>query len=350
MRMSAEDRARAADVRSVAEDSSWLPDIAAAHVDAFNALARIRIAFRLPLAALNVSVQPTQDSRALTEPVELPFLIGASAGRLMIPSGALDELAPALGVRAKMATLTPLQRNILLEEALSFYLDALENLVGEPLRLGSHDRATGCPIELSWMIELGGLPHYAQLHLSAGAAFKIGRAFARPTSPLNRITAELVQPIRLCAGTQQLSAGELESLQVGDIVMCQQSQTNEPFALISNHMIASLRRSDAGYVLISGWRNLKTSWEHSFMAKQETSSDELGPLADLPVQLVFEIGRAEFPLKEVAKMGEGTVLHASPNLSSPVNIMANGRLVGKGELIRIGEGLGVRIVRLSTDG
>ncbi|CCE99424.1 Flagellar motor switch phosphatase fliY fragment (plasmid) [Sinorhizobium fredii HH103] len=49
-------------------------------------------------------------------------------------------------------------------------------------------------------------------------------------------------------------------------------------------------------------------------------------------------------------MGEGTVLHASPSLSSPVSILANGRLVGKGELIRIGEGLGVRVVRLSTDG
>jgi type III secretion protein Q len=351
MRMSTETRARAAEVRSLAEDSSWLPEVAAAHVDALNMLTRIRVAFRLPLATANISVRPADDRRALTEPVELAFFIGALAGRLMVPAAALDELAPGLGVRAKIATLTPLQRDILFEEALSVHLEALENLIGEPVRLGSHGMPEDYPFKVWWTIDFGDLPHYAELHLSTGAARKIGRAFDRPTSCLNGITAELVQSIELCAGTQRLGAGEFESLQVGDIVMCEQSPTNEPFALISNHMIASLRRSDAGFVLTSGWQTLKTSWEHSLMTNHETpSSEELEPLADLPVQLVFEIGRAEFPLKEIAKMGEGTVLHASPSLSSPVNIMANGRLVGKGELIRVGEGLGVRIVRLSTDG
>ncbi|MDX0001145.1 YscQ/HrcQ family type III secretion apparatus protein [Sinorhizobium meliloti] len=349
MRMTAESHAEAAEVRSLAQDPSWLPEVAAAHVDAFNMLTRIRVAFPLPVSTVNVSVRPAQDRRPLTEPVELTFFIGASAGRLMIPAVALDELAPALGVRAKISTLTPAQRNILLEETLSHHLKTLENLVGEPVRLGSLEIPTDNPINLSWMMEFGGLPHYAELQLSTGAALKIGRAFDRPTNALNRFTEELVQPIRLCAGTQQLSAGVFESLQVGDVVMCEQPHT-EPFALVANHMIASLARSDAGYILTSGWRNLITSWEHSFMAKQDASFEEPEPLTDLPVQLVFEIGRAEFPLKEIAKMGEGTVLHASPSLSSPVNIMANGRLVGKGELIRIGEGLGVRIVRLSNDG
>ncbi|ASY65882.1 putative translocation protein involved in type-III secretion process (plasmid) [Sinorhizobium sojae CCBAU 05684] len=327
-----------------------MPEVPAAHVDAFNLLARIRVAFRLALATANVSIQPSDDRRALAEPVELAFFIGASKGRLMIPAAALDELAPGLGVRAKIATLTSLQRNLLLEEALALYLEVLENRVGEPVGLGSHEMPADHPITLSWMIELGGLPHYAELQLSTGAALKIGRAFDQPTPCLNGFAAELVHPVQLCVGAQRLSAGELESLEAGDIVLCEQSPTDDPFALISNHMIASLRRGDEGYVLTSGWQLLRSSWEHSFMANQEIPSEELEPLTDLPVQLVFEIGRAEFPLKEIAKMGKGTVLHARPSLSCAVNIMANGRLVGKGELIRVGEGLGVRIVRLSTDG
>ncbi|WP_087004684.1 FliM/FliN family flagellar motor switch protein [Rhizobium sullae] len=350
MSISTQTRAGAQEVRTLAEDPSCLPEVAAAHVDALNMLARIRMAFRLSLATATIVIRPEDSTRSLTEPVELAFFIGASAGRFMIPAAALDELAPGLGVRGRIAALSPLQRNILIEEALASHLAELEDRIGEPVRTGPPDAAGECPIKLCWTIDCGSLPHHAELHLSAAAALKIGKALGGRASGLGALTANLVQPIQLCAGIQHLTTGEYESLGVGDIVMCEQSNGEEPFALIGNHLIASLRRGDSGLVFTSTWRDLRASWEHSAMSKKDTPpSDQLETLADLPVQLVFEIGRAEFPLKEIARMGEGTVLHTSPSLSTPVNIMANGRLVGKGELIRIGEGLGVRVVRLSTD-
>lgn len=67
---------------------------------------------------------------------------------------------------------------------------------------------------------------------------------------------------------------------------------------------------------------------------------------DLPVELVFEIGRCELPLSEIRKLGEGSVLPAAASTTNAVNILANGRLVGSGELVKIGAGLGVRVVRL----
>ncbi|PKA43862.1 YscQ/HrcQ family type III secretion apparatus protein [Rhizobium sullae] len=351
MSISTQTRAGAQEVRILAEDPSCLPEVAAAHVDALNVLAGIRVAFRLSLATATIVIRPEDGTQSLVEPVELAFVIGASAGRFMIPAAALDELAPDLGVRGRIAALSPLQRNILIEEALASNLAELEDRIGEPVRLGPPDGAGECPIKLCWTIDCGSLPHHAELHLDAAAALKIGNALDEPGSALGALTANLVQPIHLCAGIQHLTIGEYESLRAGDIVMCQQFNSEEPFALIGNHLIASLRRGDSGLVLTSTWQDLRASWEHSAMSKQDTPpSDKLETLADLPVQLVFEIGRAEFPLKEIARMGEGTVIHTSPSLSSPVNIMANGRLVGKGELIRIGEGLGVRVVRLSTDG
>ncbi|MBB4277868.1 type III secretion system cytoplasmic ring protein SctQ [Rhizobium mongolense] len=351
MSISPQTRAGAQEVRTLAEDPSWLPEVAAAHVDALNMLARIRVAFQLSLATATIVIRPEGGTRSLAEPVELAFFIGASAGRFMIPAAALDELAPGLGVYGRIAALSPLQRNILIEEALASHLAELEDRIGEPVRPGPPDAAGECPVKLCWTIDCSGLPHHAELHLSAAAALKIGNALGKPANDLGALTTNLVQPIHLCAGIQYLTTGEYESLRVGDIVMCEQSNAEEPFALIGNHLIASLRRGDSGLVLTSTWRDLRASWEHSAMSKQDTPpSGHLETLADLPVQLVFEIGRAEFPLKEIARMGEGTVLHTSPSLSTPVNIMANGRLVGKGELIRIGEGLGVRVVRLSTDG
>ncbi|PDT81128.1 type III secretion system cytoplasmic ring protein SctQ [Sinorhizobium sp. BJ1] len=339
----------APDIRSLTEDPSWLPEVAAAQIDLANMLLSIRGAFRLSLPSVHIDLEPGNGMRRVMDPVQLAFLIGASPGRWLIPASALDRLSAHLGVRGSLVNFTALQRNILLEEALAPVLEELEKRIGEPLRLEPPDEAADYAIKLPWTIDSGDFPLPAELHLSAAAASKIGKAFGTRTSFLNEFTDNLVQPIQLRAGGQQLTLREFKSLRPGDIVMCEQA--DEPFAVLGNHLIAPLRRSEAGLAFASGWQPLKTSWEFSAMSKQETpSSEELEPLADLPIELVFEIGRAEFPLKEIARMGEGTVLQASPSLSSPVNILANGRLVGKGELIRIGEGLGVRVVRLSTDG
>ncbi|WP_018238586.1 type III secretion system cytoplasmic ring protein SctQ [Ensifer sp. BR816] len=344
-------RIGAAELRPPAEDAAWLPEVNAAHVDLLNLLVGIRAPFRLSLAPVGLSFEPGGRTGRLAEPVELAFRIGTSPGRWLVPAAALDGLSAALGVHGSIAGLTALQRSILLEETLAASLEALEKRLGEPLRLGPPDATPDYPIMLCWTIDGGDLPLPAELHLSAAAALKLGRAFDPRAGLLNAFTGDLVQPVQIRAGTQQLSLGELQSLRPGDVVMCEQSHADEPVAVLGNHLIAALNRSEAGLVFATGWQALKPSWESSAMSKQETqSSEELEPLADLPVELVFEIGRAEFPLKEIARMGEGTVLHASPSLSSPVNILANGRLVGKGELIRIGEGLGVRVVRLSTDG
>ncbi|APG93794.1 type III secretion system cytoplasmic ring protein SctQ [Sinorhizobium americanum] len=344
-------RISATELRPPAEDASWLPEVNAAHVDLTNLLVGTRAPFRLSLPPNEIGFEPGESTGSLAEPVELAFRIGTSPGRWLVPAAALDAISAAIGVRGRIADLTALQRNILLEVTLAPSLEALEKRLGEPLRLGPPDSTPDFPIKLCWTIDGSEVPLPAELHLSAAAALKLGEAFDTRAGLLNAVTGNLVQPVQIRAGTQQLSLTELASLRPGDVVMCEQSHACDPIAVLGNHLIAALRRSEAGLVFATGWQVLKPSWESSAMSKQETpSSEELEPLADLPVELVFEIGRAEFPLKELARMGEGTVLHASPSLSSPVNILANGRLVGKGELIRIGEGLGVRVVRLSTDG
>ncbi|UTV41887.1 type III secretion system cytoplasmic ring protein SctQ (plasmid) [Ensifer adhaerens] len=343
--------AGAPNIHSLSEDGLGLSELAAVHVEPTNLLTSVRAAFRLPLPSSDITFEPRNDKQRVTDPIEVAFAIGASPGRWLVPAAALEGLSAALEIQTSLSSFNSLQRDILLEGALAVPLEEVEKRVGEPLSLGTMEEAEDFPIKLLWMIDCGKVPLPAELQLSAEAAMKIGRAFDNEISALNAFTDNLVQPIQIRAGTQQLTVREFESLRPGDIVLCEQYHTDEPLAVLSNHLTAPLRRNESGLVLTSGWQALRTSWEISVMSKQEMSpSEELEPLADLPIELVFEVGRAEFTLKEIARMGEGTVLHANPSLSSPVNIIANRRLVGKGELIRIGEGLGVRVVRLLTDG
>ena len=70
-------------------------------------------------------------------------------------------------------------------------------------------------------------------------------------------------------------------------------------------------------------------------------------LDDLPVRLVFEAGRVELSLGELQRLAPGALVPLSRPLDEPLDIMANGRRLGRGTLVQIGESLGVRIVSIA---
>lgn len=70
-------------------------------------------------------------------------------------------------------------------------------------------------------------------------------------------------------------------------------------------------------------------------------------LDDLPVRLVFEVGRVELSLGELQRLAPGALVPLGRPLEEPLDIMANGRRLGRGTLVQIGESLGVRIVSLA---
>jgi len=70
-------------------------------------------------------------------------------------------------------------------------------------------------------------------------------------------------------------------------------------------------------------------------------------LDDLPVRLVFEVGRVELSLGELQRLAPGALVPLARPLDEPLDIMANGRRLGRGTLVQIGESLGVRIVSIA---
>ncbi|MDX8461280.1 type III secretion system cytoplasmic ring protein SctQ [Mesorhizobium humile] len=66
-------------------------------------------------------------------------------------------------------------------------------------------------------------------------------------------------------------------------------------------------------------------------------------LDDIEITLVFECGRWLMPLGELRSAGEGHIFELGRPVDGPIDIVANGRRIGRGDIVRIGDELGIRL-------
>lgn len=66
-------------------------------------------------------------------------------------------------------------------------------------------------------------------------------------------------------------------------------------------------------------------------------------LLDVPLQVTVELGRTRRPIKDVLALGPGSVLELDKLAGEPVDVLVNGQLVARGEVVVIDENFGVRI-------
>jgi len=72
----------------------------------------------------------------------------------------------------------------------------------------------------------------------------------------------------------------------------------------------------------------------------------LGLLSDVELELTVELGQSRRSLREILAMGPGSVLELDRHAGEAVDLLVNGRLVARGEVVVIGENYGVRITEL----
>ena len=69
----------------------------------------------------------------------------------------------------------------------------------------------------------------------------------------------------------------------------------------------------------------------------------LEDLGDLELDITIELGRSELLIEDVLKLREGSVVSLDKRTGDPVDIIANGRLIGRGELLVVDGKFGVRL-------
>lgn len=77
---------------------------------------------------------------------------------------------------------------------------------------------------------------------------------------------------------------------------------------------------------------------------QQTQSEpatDLDALAQVPVQIVVGLGETTLPIQDLLKLKKGTTLSLNKKVGDPVDIYANNRLIGHGELTLADDHFGV---------
>ena len=66
-------------------------------------------------------------------------------------------------------------------------------------------------------------------------------------------------------------------------------------------------------------------------------------ILDIPLKVTVELGRATILIKDILQLGQGSVLELNKLAGEPLEILVNGKLVAKGEVVVVNEKFGVRI-------
>lgn len=79
---------------------------------------------------------------------------------------------------------------------------------------------------------------------------------------------------------------------------------------------------------------------------QKREAKSLASPKDISVPLVVEVGRIQMSVQKLLELQPGNVLELDIRPESGVDLVVNGKCVGKGELLKVGEVLGVRVLDL----
>ena len=89
----------------------------------------------------------------------------------------------------------------------------------------------------------------------------------------------------------------------------------------------------------------KAAEESSSIQKEKLEHEEkVVSIAEVPFYITVEVGRVRMSLQKLTSLQPGNVLELNVRPENGVDLMVNGKRIGKGELLLIGETLGVRIL------
>jgi type III secretion protein Q len=336
------------------ENQPWTPFAAElSHFDPqwlalHNRLHRLRQSWTGQCAGLAMTVQWSGAGSPVEAGIEVALTLGDTPLNVCLPSEALE----LLGFTSR--DLTGLPGAMLLELALLSVIEPVEQLAGLPLRVRDNPAAHAQPlvVSLTMQVQLAqGAPLHVALQLSAAAATLLADLLEQHATPAAHPLPALQLPFTVENGEAELSLAELRSLNPGDVVMLDHWPDRQARLVLQGRRLHARAELDGNTLkLLEQPIALNFLKEHHMTGSAESATPQSldSPLDDLPLKLVCQVGSVELSLAQLRELGTGSLVQLTPQLHDGVDLMVNGRRVGQGQLVKIGDGLGVRLLSFAT--
>ena len=71
-------------------------------------------------------------------------------------------------------------------------------------------------------------------------------------------------------------------------------------------------------------------------------------LADVELSLTVELGRTSIPVREVLQLGPGSIVELHKLAGEAVDVLVNGKLIARGEVVVVDESFGIRLTEIAS--
>ena len=70
------------------------------------------------------------------------------------------------------------------------------------------------------------------------------------------------------------------------------------------------------------------------------------PVLDIPLEITIELGRTKMLINELLKLGQGSVIELAKFAGETLDVLANQKLIAKGEVVVINDKYGIRLTEI----
>lgn len=79
-----------------------------------------------------------------------------------------------------------------------------------------------------------------------------------------------------------------------------------------------------------------------------TGQTSLDLILDIPLLITIELGRTRMTVQELLQLGQGSIIELNKVAGEPMEVLISEKLVARGEVVRINEKLGIRLIDIVT--
>jgi len=309
---------------------------------------------------ISVSLMPdgSVDWTGAGKTIDIAFTVAGEAGYITTVLPVVQRILARAETGIHPARLDSELAALAVETVFADRIELLEEALGGEVALLNLDRTEphGTMASLSVHLRMGDTVHPGTIHASATLLSTLARHWESQPA-IRRDLGDVTVTLAYRVAFTDLAASALRMLAVGDAMLFDRVALPGGAAVILAESVhASATFNDEGYLYLSdSFRIPERYGMGDFVMSDETDPDRAvhavadAAIDDLPVRLVFEVGRKDVTLDQLRSLAVGAPVPLDRAASSAVQIFANGRRIGAGEMVMIGEQLGVRITQLNTN-